>query len=193
MVVPGEVFLAAMTADRHGAKDFRRGEERVLKWIAECDDVNDVDEHGCTLLQRACQNHGGGCALARALLARGARLDVGRHSSALHNASASGDAELVTILLRAGASATGQTTGEKFPPLLHCIDRRLAGNHDWFPFAYTFDVMRLLLRAGASLDYGDAAGKQWTMEEMLQKVLHGVETMASNRHVTPVPPRRASR
>mmetsp|Transcript_28363 Transcript_28363/g.84920 ORF Transcript_28363/g.84920 Transcript_28363/m.84920 type:complete len:255 (-) Transcript_28363:12-776(-) len=170
MVVPRDVWLAAMGA--HG------GNEIVIAWIEAGGDVNDLDVGGGTLLSRTCQSERArlpfAFPLARYLLERGAHLDGGTGNHRVrkfHNVCVTGSADFVSLLLNAGAdpNAFYSHSGETWllPPLFHVLDYSHFTSS--VPMVYTFSVLRVLLRAGAALDF-DFDGEHLTVEGKLRQL-----------------------
>ena len=103
---------------------------------------------------------------ARYLLSQGARVDAQsqrKKSTALHYACDNTSADMVSVLVAAGAAVNmGTATG--ITPLF-MIDE---------PSESTLDIVTILLRAGASLDYEDRQGSIWSFEEHLNSIISGL-------------------
>ena len=143
--------------------------ERVKAWLAggsasDPRSVNARDLDDWTLLVWTASNartpeH---VEFARYLLSQGARVDAQsqrKKSTALHYACDNTSADMVSVLVAAGAAVNmGTATG--ITPLF-MIDE---------PSESTLDIVTILLRAGASLDYEDRQGSIWSFEEHLNSI-----------------------
>eukprot|EP00127_Corallochytrium_limacisporum_P004265 Clim_evm210s157 gene=Clim_evmTU210s157 len=109
-------------------------------------EVNAVNEDGETALMRACL--AGHTGVARELVEKGAKVNMVDKDgySSLHNASSRGHADLVEYLLSSKALPDTQSHKFKSTPLIAAASRGYR------------DVCRLLIEAGARLDYRNIIG-----------------------------------
>ena len=172
MVLPEELGDRAQNGDQ----------DRVFAWLAAGGDINDADPGGFTLLCCcACGSHDDGfigapqMALARALLARGADVNrahsrpdsddedtsiCGEGDTALHHACvnySAGCLDMIALLIDAKANVNAKNDGDETPlwAALHSENyfRLVAdGNRYRERLRIVLDIVRVLLRHGASLD-----------------------------------------
>ena len=189
MVLPKEIGDAAQDADR----------PRVQAWLDSGGDVNDVDENGCALLHCCALGQRGlsflitdaHVSLTRTLIALGADVNISARGetpliSALQNfgrPSRGGEAwlDMIRLLLDAKANpnakdecgriaSVGYGWGEldmKVTPLYNAIRTIVPHSNPHYEFRPR--IVRMLLRAGASLDsccY--RLGNDETIEEVMQ-------------------------
>jgi len=152
MVVPQRVWQAALFGPY----------ERVYEWFASGEgDVNDLDEHGSTLMMRVLQawptaHSVQRRALIRFLVAQGAPVDDDKFH--LHGTCAHWDEDGVAVLVELGADVNrdggrsksfGRFDATGISPLGHALSGHSHEIHERFSMA----VFLTMLRAGASLDF----------------------------------------
>ena len=172
MVLPEELGDCAQNGDQ----------DRVFAWLDAGGDINDGDPQGFTLLGCcACGSHEEGeigapqITLARALLARGADVNraysrpdsddedaliYGEGDTALHIAaqnSSTGCSDMIALLIDANANLNARCDGGK-TPLWRALTKeaynRFSSDRNEYGarLRIVLDIVRVLLRHGASLD-----------------------------------------
>ena len=177
MVLPEEIGDCAQNGDQ----------DRVFAWLDAGGDINDGDPQGCTLLSCcACGSYDDGeigapqMALARALLARGADVNrahsrpdsddedaliYGEGDTALHIAaqnSSTGCPDMISLLIDAKANVNATCDSGKTPlwrALTQEAHHRFLSDRNEYgvKLRIVLDIVRVLLRHGASLGCGSPA------------------------------------
>jgi ankyrin repeat protein len=120
------------TVQLHRASD--SGNLKLLDWaLSKGADVNATDKYGATALSKASRAE-----MIEALLARGAKPDLGRHPSPLAEASRRGDVRAVALLLEKGADPN-RANAFGITPLSSAVFRKQP------------DIVHLLLAGGAKV------------------------------------------
>ncbi len=200
MVVPREICNAAANAER----------DRVLAWLDAGGSINDVDESGYTLVHccvyGVCEHEQDRSisdqhvALARHLIALGADVNIATHttqSTPLHNAvindfSGQGPKgeyltiDMLSVLLAAkpNVNARDPITNERPLGARLRIGASVHLLHS-LTLSRTARMVRMLLRAGASLDScGPHYGEDGTAEDILERreSLESSVGLAGNEH-----------